>query len=980
MREPFIFVSNPGEYHYAEHWGASGVETVRQQGCHAIFAARVPFIPSFMTSDFVRTLVGGGKSRIDLITERQIRFINDLINARFLAGGAVAFDLRFIARPALDSDKPSQLEIVFLGKVFHANRNQARELCRQLWRKFIAHYPLEDPFNYPLEAIEESQLDRYLYPIPVEQIGGPQLLEIRKYEDSDPYVGAESNSVGYYPHPFRPTFDATALGRFLEALAQQRQLCIASVCIQPTALFPEELRVVNQMISSYTRMSAESGDGRMPNDPRATEAQELKAQSWLNMYRKERYADIHSAFWPLINQRDHLFKIKIQVLGEQEAPADLLEALGSELIENSTAELEPRRWARERPETPEDVAVARYNFYALEQCPWGPQRLDATAQRLRFLVSATEAAGAFRLPIPPESGYLPGLEVRDEPFVLPHESADPPDRAVVLGEIIHRGQPSGQHFRLSVRELTRHGLVAGSTGTGKTNTCLWLLSQLWKQHHIPFLVMYPIDKPDYRILMADPPIRDQLLIFTAGDDRTAPFRFNPFAVAEGILLRTHMSLLMRCFSAAFSMWDPLPAVYRAAIRQVYADRGWDVVNGVGGDSGTRVPTMADFYETLVAVATEMTKDYGREAQGNIRQGSEIRIRDLLMNMGSVVNAAEPAPIAELLKRPTVMELGRVGSTEDTALLMGFLLMLLSEQLQSNLRRLTRDQRKQQIHITLVEEAHRLMAAGAGGGEHSADPRSKGGEDFSNLLAEVRGFGEGILIAEQIPVNLVQGAIGNTDLKIMHWLEDQRSFELFCDIMNLDDRQQDYARTLQLGNVLVRDRSGRPVHLQVANYLDSFQDDSDQSIVDDSDQAVRAFMQQHGRIAMPAAQPWAPAAAPQKAAAPLAPASLPAPLAPFCDGPACAAVLALPQAALTEQLRAIATAANQQSWQQVAQLCMEQIQKHGLPADVHLARCYLARIASLTQSTGPQAGKFLFDAFPFYRDALEHFPLEEAKTG
>jgi hypothetical protein len=974
MREPFIFVSNPDEYYYVDRWGAAGVETIKQQGCHAIFAARVPFIPSFMTSDFTRTLVGGGQSRIDLITERQIRFINDLINARFLASGAVAFDLRFIATPSGVPGNPSKIEIVFLGKVFHPNRHQARDLCQQLWRKFITHYPLEDPFNYPIEAVGEDQIEGYLYPIPVDQIGSQQILEIHKFEDFDPYVGDRSSPVGYYPHPFRPTFDATALGRFLEALAQQQQLCVASICLQPTALFPEELRVVNQMISSYTRMYAESGDGRAPADPgEGRPPNEPRTQSWLNMYRKERYEDIHRAFWPLINQRDHLFKIKIQVLGEHEAPADLLEALGSELIENSTQQLEPRRWSRERPETPEDAAIARYNFYALEQCPWGQQRLNATARRLRFLVSATEAAGAFRLPIPPESGYLPGLEVRDEPFVLPHESPASNDKTVVLGEILHRGQPSGQYFQLSVRELTRHGLVGGSTGTGKTNTCLWLLSQLWKQHQIPFLVMYPIDKPDYRILMADPGIRDQLLIFTAGDDRTAPFRFNPFAVADGVLLRTHMSLLMRCFTAAFSMWDPLPAVYRSAIRQVYADRGWDIVNGVGGDHGTRIPTMADFYETLVAVAREMTKDYGREAQGNIRQGSEIRIHDLLMNMGSVVNASQPAPIAELLKHPTVMELGRVGSTEDTALLMGFLLMLLSEQLQSNLRQLTRDQRKQQIHITLVEEAHRLMSGGSGGGgENSADPRAKGGEDFSNLLAEVRGFGEGILIAEQMPTNLVQGAIGNTYLKIMHWLEDQRSFELFCEIMNLDERQRDYARTLQLGNAIVRDRSGRPVHIRVTNYLDSFQDDADQTLADDSDQAVRAFMGRQSGMAMPEVRPWMPPAHPVSPVAP--PAGLPAPLAHYCDRPACAGVLALPQAALTEQLRAIATAANQQDWQQVAHFCTAQLQKHGLPTDPYLARCYLARVASLTQSTGQHAGKMLFEAFPYYHAALEHFPI------
>ena len=41
--------------------------------------------------------------------------------------------------------------------------------------------------------------------------------------------------------------------------------------------------------------------------------------------------------------------------------------------------------------------------------------------------------------------------------------------------------------------------------------------------------------------------------------------------------------------------------------------------------------------------------------------------------------------------------------------------------------------------------------------------------FADLLAEVRAYGEGLVIAEQIPAKLIPDAIKNTAVKIVHRL-------------------------------------------------------------------------------------------------------------------------------------------------------------------------------------------------------------------
>jgi hypothetical protein len=812
-------------------------------GYHAFFVTYVPFIPSFLSDDFTR-MISGEMTRIKLIAYRQIRFLNDLCSCK--SNAFETFELRFVSIP--QAGQPySKVYIFFIGKVFNVDLHEAETMAVNLWKKLHSFFPLEDPFNYPLQTISSidddegkskpSEPDLFslaLKPIAFSGKSNKNIIEIRKYEDRDPMLnngGSEDvetdQFIGYFPHPFRPTLDFSAMSRFLETFAKQSQICVASIGLRPTSLSVEEQKHIDRVMQYYKKLVSNSE----------------QADNWLFLYRGERYADIVATFNPIINERKHLFEIKIQILGSEYIPYDVVAALGSEIMNNTTDE--PRLWSEVSPHNEEELAIAIKNFDMLEYRPWKRLSSELPLWRLSTLVTAWEAVGAFRLPVPPESGHMPGINVRDEPFVMPAELATPQksivknDIYIPLGKIIHRGAVTETDFLLSLSQLKRHGLVTGSTGSGKTNTCLHLLTELWKNGQIPFLVIYPIDKPDYRLLMADNNVRDQLFIFTVGDDTTSPFRFNPFAVPNGVLVRTHISLLMRAFSAAFSMWDPLPAVYRAALRRTYEEAGYhDLRIAKGGDGGTSIPLFSRFYEVLVDVAEQMTQEYGREAKGNIRQGSEIRIRDLLQNAGNVLNVDQGVPWEMILDHPTVMEIGRVGSSEDSSLIMGFLLMGLTSFLASH----HKSKRACNQHITLIEEAHRLMSAkGDGGSEFTGNPRAQASEDFSNILAEVRGYNESILIAEQIPTELVTGAIGNTYVKIMHWLEEQSSFRLFSDVMNLNKQQRDFARTIPTGQAIVRGVNSRPILVKVNNYLDQFQHPDDTPVIDDSDIAINTFM-------------------------------------------------------------------------------------------------------------------------------------------
>lgn len=831
---PYIHTTEPASINLAYKFdNQQGVTYRSLEGEHAIWAARVPFLPVMLSDDLTRP----GVQRIPLIQQRQFRFIYDLAR---INEHQSTFVLRFISTPNPIIGQPNLIDIVFLGKSFSKRQSGAQSFAESLWEKFSGVFPLEDPYGYPLEPVEtRNEFLQYYQPIPFDLLNNENILEIRKYEDmpisSTTSTGRIARKGDYIAHPFVPSQSINPMSRFFMSLSAQPSKCYVDISIRPTRMFDQEIFNVSYMIGNFKKTASEDDD--------ITE-EYIRNRSQIGVF----------VYDNLMIEREQLLMVRVYIVGERKLPRDLVEALGSEMMGNA-ANKYPTSWVSAQPANEEQATVAIKNIKYLEHDFWGNTLATPPLERLRYLATAQEAYGAFRLPIPPESGYLPGVLVRNEPFISPMDALEmreqaranyndfseelpksTPEKKVTLGRIYHRGSKTQEDFSIFVRDLTRHVLIAGSTGSGKSTTIKQLLSELWSQHQVPFLVIYPVDKRDYRELMGFSQLRDNLLVYTVGDETTSPFRFNPFSIPKGVLVKTHISRLMRVFEAAFSLQDPLPMIYRQALRMIYRDIGWDITRDRGGDH-ENYPTMTDYYNAIKNITEGL--QYSGEVRDNVKQASVIRIGDLLENIGATVNVQETDSVARLLNQPTVMELGRIGSTEDISLIMGFLLICLAEEVEINPRP------KDKPHVTVIEEAHRLMSNNGSKAQNKGNNQSNTSEDFGNMLAEVRAYGEAIVIAEQIPTDLVKGAIGNTFIKIMHWLEDAPSFDLFASITNLNENQRLYARTLKPGFAIVRSLYGQPVHIKVPEFGDQEGFLSEETIPID-DESIRIMMKERNR--------------------------------------------------------------------------------------------------------------------------------------
>ena len=360
---------------------------------------------------------------------------------------------------------------------------------------------------------------------------------------------------------------------------------------------------------------------------------------------------------------------------------------------------------------------------------------------------------------------------------------------------------ANNRYVMEKNDFTRHALIIGITGGGKTNTSKSILNTLWNAEkpadRVPFMVIESA-KREYWELRNLKGFED-ILVFTLGAEASATsvkYRINPFETTPQISLQTHIDYLLSTFKAAFDLYPPMPYILEKAVYEIYSDRGWDIVENTNRYGLTEYPTLSDLYNKIDVIVDNM--GYHQEVQSNVKAALQARVYSLMIGgKGAMLNTPKSVPIQELLSRPVVMELEDLGDDETKSFVIGILLVQLYEYRKSQMTKGS----KQLSHILMVEEAHRLLKNVSEGGE-GGNTRAKSVEFFCNLLAEIRTFGQGILIADQIPTKLAPDTIKNTNLKIVHRTVAQEDRETIGRAMNMNPAQIEYLSSLRRGYAAV----------------------------------------------------------------------------------------------------------------------------------------------------------------------------------
>lgn len=380
---------------------------------------------------------------------------------------------------------------------------------------------------------------------------------------------------------------------------------------------------------------------------------------------------------------------------------------------------------------------------------------------------------------------------REVEFGLNVGAEIPPDERIELGNLVQSGNLLKNNVYLDKRVLDQHIFISGVTGSGKTTTCQKILQAA----DIPFLVIEPA-KTEYRILREN---YDDLLVFTLGKNDAAPFFLNPFVFMRHENITSRVDMIKACIEASFDMEAAIPQIIETAIYKCYEDYGWDISDNTNSrfedpfaPGINAFPTLEDLIAKTTVVVNEQGFDdrLKNDYIGSIRA----RLMGLLVgSKGLMLNTQHSVDFEDLLEHRVVLELEEIRSGSEKSLIMGFVLTNLMAAIKEKYIRNGKFR-----HITLVEEAHRLLSKFMPG---DSPNKRHGVEIFADMLAEIRKYGESLIIADQIPNKMTPEVLKNTNTKIIHRIFAEDDKDSIGNTVMLDKEQKEFLSNLEAGRAI-----------------------------------------------------------------------------------------------------------------------------------------------------------------------------------
>lgn len=428
----------------------------------------------------------------------------------------------------------------------------------------------KESIAYMLENIERNYvttLSAMLFGVRTEESVNQDLMNmLGQVDDSCVYSVVKSerclgNANSIYPYYFCdviPGHNVSNFNALISELSQQKNCCV-SFQLFPVQMTTEEITIINEVVGELGRITS----GMMINrelyrDSAAGEP--LKAYNYYNERRNEPYF-LYNIL--VFGERACCVSLATKVISHLQRGKEQIVKCDPICIDLTSEKID---LDKQFPYYVWNVNTRLMHYYRNKKI----QAAIPLAQRLfrlPYMITAEEAASFYRLPLYEKTmAALKSNQVLQAQEQFAKDVVD--ERNIQIGRLL-TNDSSKIMIGCPEKSFTKHALVVGTPGSGKTTFSVNLLLQ-FARRGIPFLAIEPT-KTEYRAMIDTLP---KLQIFTPGNNAVCPFVINPFIPPKGIRIEQYIPSLASAFKAAFSMPSPLDMIFLKAIRVCYMQYGF----------------------------------------------------------------------------------------------------------------------------------------------------------------------------------------------------------------------------------------------------------------------------------------------------------------------------------------------------------------------------------------------------------------------
>lgn len=349
-----------------------------------------------------------------------------------------------------------------------------------------------------------------------------------------------------------------------------------------------------------------------------------------------------------------------------------------------------------------------------------------------------------------------------------------PDTPDVSGKF-KIGQTSyGTYAGFSEQELNRHVLFAGASGTGKTIAFKNLTDSL-SRHGITYTVVDVKGGSEYRES------------FLNNNDLILPWnklRINPLVSPDWVSEEEWLSNWVDYFGTASNLLSAsknhlLSMIYK--LKEIHpAPSIYELLQYMKQNRPPRYSKTANYHDTIINRKKPMV------------QGENNKIFDCSRGL----------PFDDLVERNVLLEVDGLGIDLRKAIL-AYLLNYIFLYYKNKAERGEGLQ-----HIVFIDESRYLFSS-KNDKNYDQDAYA-----FERLIDQVRAYGVGFVLSDQIPSKLSQSARANTGNKVIMRLSDYEDIKLLGDSVGLSEDQVKKAINLETGEAILKKKEKDPVKIEI----------------------------------------------------------------------------------------------------------------------------------------------------------------------